>query len=451
MRVIPEGRGHAAASVACATLEAPFRHVGRPPRMITREVLENGLTLVSEAMPEVRSVAVGVWLKKGSRHERSEQSGISHFIEHMVFKGTKTRSAEQIAAEVDSIGGYMDAFTAKEYASFHLKVLDEHLPLAVEILGDIVLNPAFDPTEMAKEKKVIFEEINMVEDTPDDLVMEQFYEAFWPDHPLGRPILGTKRSVGRFRRDDLAAYFSRVYRPGNIVIAAAGHLEHHAMAELVGRHFSGLRTPASSLSKDRGPRSVAATVARSKKDLEQAHLCLGTPALPQCHPDRHVSFVLNTVLGGSMSSRLFQNVREKRGLVYSIASGVTSYSDAGMLSIYAGTGVDSIREVVQLTLEELRRLRGERLPEGELRRAKDHIKGGLVLSLENTGARMSHLARQEIYFGKQVPQEEILQAIERVSAEDVQRLAADFFRGRVGASVLGNLRGFRLREKDLVV
>src|SRR5688572_11146586 len=201
--------------------------------MILKEVLPNGLTLITESMPHVRSVAIGVWLKRGSRHETEAQTGISHFIEHMVFKGTKNRSAERIAAEVDSIGGHMDAFTAKEYASFHLKVLDRHLPLAVDILSDIVVNPLFDATEMGKEKKVIFEEINMVEDTPDDLVMEQFTEAFWPDHPLGRPILGTKKSVGTFGRGDLSAFFRRVYHPGNIVIAAAGHLDHASTLELV--------------------------------------------------------------------------------------------------------------------------------------------------------------------------------------------------------------------------
>src|SRR6186713_1221504 len=193
--------------------------------MIVKEVLPNGLTLVTESMPHVRSVAIGVWLKRGSRHETPGQTGISHFIEHMVFKGTKNRSAETIAAQVDSIGGHMDAFTAKEYASFHLKVLDEHLPLAVDILGDIVMNPLFDPAEMAKEKKVIFEEFNMVEDTPDDLVMENLTEAFWPDHPLGRPILGTKKSLTGFGRQELSAFFRAVYRPANILISAAGHLE----------------------------------------------------------------------------------------------------------------------------------------------------------------------------------------------------------------------------------
>jgi predicted Zn-dependent peptidase len=420
--------------------------------MIVKETLPNGLTLVTEEVPAVRSAAVGVWLTRGSRHETDAASGISHFIEHMVFKGTKTRSAERIAAEVDSIGGYMDAFTAKEYASFHLKVLDEHLPLAVEILGDIVLNPLFDPAEMAKEKKVIFEEINMVEDTPDDLVMELFAEAFWPGHPLGRPILGTKKTVGRFRREDLSSYFSRVYHPANILIAAAGHLEHASVAALVGRHFSGLhRERARGGARGRAPTVVTRTVARSKKELEQVHVCLGAPAFPQAHPDRYAVYVLNTVLGGSMSSRLFQNVREKRGLVYSISSGVTAYSDAGLVSVYAGTSLDSLPEVIRLTLEEIRRLRGEPLGEEELRRAKDHIKGGLVLSLESTAARMNHLARQEIYFGRQFPLDQILGGIEEVTAADVQRVAAGIFDGRVAASVLGDLRGFRPKERDLRV
>jgi predicted Zn-dependent peptidase len=418
--------------------------------MIVKETLENGLTLITESMPSVRSVAVGVWVKRGSRHERPEVGGISHFIEHMVFKGTKTRSAERIACEVDSIGGFMDAFTAKEYASFHLKVLDQHLPLAVEILGDIVTNPAFDPVEMAKEKKVISEEINMVEDTPDDLVMEMLAEAFWPDHPLGRPILGTKRTVGRFRREDLASYFTRVYHPANLLIAAAGHLEHGEVRKLVARHFASLR-PSPARANGRAPASVAATVTRSKSELEQVHLCVGVSAPPHGHPDRYASYVLNTVLGGSMSSRLFQHVREQRGLVYSISSGIAAYSDAGLLSVYAGTSLDSLPEVIRLTLEELRRLRGERIPEDELRRAKDHMKGGLVLSLEGSVSRMSHVARQEIHFGRQHPVEEILDGIERVAADDVQALAGRMFDGPVGASVLGNLRGWRPRRRELAV
>jgi predicted Zn-dependent peptidase len=423
--------------------------------MIVKETLESGLTLITEAMPQLRSVAIGVWLRCGSRHETREASGVSHFIEHMVFKGTKHRSAERIAAEVDSIGGHMDAFTAKEYASFHLKVLDEHLPLAVEILGDIVQNPLFDRSEMAREKKVIFEEMSMVEDTPDDLVMEVFAEAFWPDHPLGRPILGTRRSVSRFERRDLASHFTRVYRPDNILIAAAGHLEHGDLAALVGRHFAGLerraragRPPAGGA---RAPVTVCRTVTRSKRELEQVHLCLGARAYPQTHPDRYACYLLNTVLGGSMSSRLFQNVREKRGLAYSISSGITAYSDTGLLTVYAGTRLESAPEVLRLTLEEIRRLRGERLGEEELRRAKDHVKGGLLLSLESSSARMNQLARQELSYGRQLAIDEIMGAIEAVSADDVRRVAAQVFHGRLAASVLGNLKGWRPRAAELSV
>src|SRR5437899_2651715 len=236
------------------------------------------------------------------------------------------------------------------------------------------MNPLVDPTVITKEKKVIFEEINMVEDTPDDLVMELYTGAFWPRHPLGRPILGTKTSVSRFRRDELAGFFRSVYRPGNIVIAAAGHLEHEATSRLVRRHFGEL-APGGRSRNGGPPRPASRIVTRSKKELEQVHLCLGTRAYPQGHRDRYGTYILNTVLGGSMSSRLFQNVREKRGLVYSISSGLTAYSDAGILSVYAGTSLDSVDQVVRLTVEEFRKLRGERLPAEELRRAKDHLKG----------------------------------------------------------------------------
>ena len=418
--------------------------------MIVKEVLPNGLTLLTESMPHVRSVAVGVWLKRGSRHETEAQTGISHFIEHMVFKGTKTRSAETIAAEVDSIGGHMDAFTAKEYAAFHLKVLDEHLSLAVDILGDIVLNPLFDPAEMTKEKKVIFEEINMVEDTPDDLVIENLTEAFWPDHPLGRPILGTKKSVSSFKRDALASFFRSVYRPSNIVVSAAGHLEHEAAAALVKRHFEALEK-GGARGNGRPPRPAAKIVARSKKELEQVHLCLGAPAYPHGHADRYGAYIMNTVLGGSMSSRLFQNVREKRGLAYSISSGVTAYSDAGILTVYAGTSLDSVDEVVRLTVEEFRRMIDEPLPAEELRRAKDHLKGSLMLSLENTGSRMSHLARQEIYFGRHFTLDEIMAGIESVEAPDVQRIASEVLAGDLSLSILGNLGRYRPKRALLRV
>jgi predicted Zn-dependent peptidase len=419
--------------------------------MIVKETFDNGLSLITEEIPHVRSAAIGVWVRRGSRHEAAAETGLSHFIEHMVFKGTRTRSAEAIAAEVDSIGGHMDAFTSKEYAAFHLKVLDEHVPLALDILGDIVLNPLFDPGEMAKERKVIYEEMGMVEDTPDDLVVEMFTEAFWPSHPLGRPILGTKRSLGRFKRDDLAAFFRTVYRPGNMLIAAAGRIEHRRVAELARRHFEALPAGNGRLAAGRPPRAKAAIVTRSKKELEQVHLCLGAPALHYAHPDRYAAYILNTILGGSLSSRLFQNIREKRGLVYSISSGIAAYSDAGSLTVYAGTGLESLDEVLRLTIEELRRLVGDPVPAAELRRAKDHLKGSLMLSLENSGSRMSHIARQEIYFGRQYGLDEILAGIEAVGEADLARVAGAIFRHGLALSVLGNLGRYRPRAAQLRV
>ncbi|HLA77677.1 MAG TPA: pitrilysin family protein [Vicinamibacteria bacterium] len=422
----------------------------RPSTQVVKETLGNGITLITEAMPQVRSVAVGVWLKRGSRHEPEDRHGICHFIEHMVFKGTKTRSAEQIASQVDSIGGHMDAFTAKEYAAFHLKVLDQHLPTAVEILGDIVLNPLFDAGEMTKEKKVIFEEMGMVEDTPDDLVVEMFTQAFWPAHPLGRPILGTRQSVGRFTRDQLARFFRDTYRPSNLLVAAAGHLDHRSLARLIERHFGGL--PRSAQRRNGGPpESRRPLVTRSKKELEQVHLCLGAPSYSQVHRDRYASYIMNTVLGGSMSSRLFQNIREKRGLVYSISSGAAAYADAGLLSIYAGTGLDVLDQVLRLTVEEIKRLKGELVPAEELRRAKDHLKGSLMLSLESSGSRMSHLARQEIYFGRQFSLDDIMAGVERVEDEDVRRVANELFQDRLAMSLLGNLKGYRPKPSLLRV
>ena len=418
--------------------------------MIVKHTLDNGLTLLTESMPHMRSVAIGVWVRRGSRHESLAECGLSHFIEHMVFKGTQSRTAEQIAAQVDSIGGNMDAFTAKEYAAFHLKVLDEHVPLAVEILSDIVRHPLFDPEEMTREKKVIFEEMNMVEDTPDDLVMELLSETFWPDHPLGRPILGTRDSLSSFSRDQLAAFFHAVYRPSNLVLAAAGNLEHDAIRALVEETFGDLAAGGTG-EAEAAPPPADGMVLRSKKELEQVHLCLGRPAPAQAHDDRYAAHILNTVLGGSMSSRLFQNVREKRGLAYSISSGIATYTDTGSITVYAGTSLDSLDEVIRLTLEEMRRVRDEPLPDEELRRAKDHLKGSLLLSLESTGSRMSYLARQEMYFGRFFSTEELAQRIERVTAEEVRQIAQDFFDPKhIALTALGNLEDFRIDRADLV-
>jgi predicted Zn-dependent peptidase len=416
--------------------------------MVTREVLDGGLRLITESMPHVRSVTIGVWLMRGSRHESDPQGGIAHFVEHMLFKGTETRSAEDIAQAIDSIGGQLDAFTAKEYASYYIKVLDEHVPLAVDLLADIVSHPKFAADEIEREKKVILEEIKMVEDTPDDLVHEVFSQHFWEGHPLGRPILGSPETVESFTAGTLRRYFDGAYVAPNLIVAAAGNLDHARVQELVQSAFRHVARDGDPV-VDAPPR-VAPQVVTRTKELEQTHICLGTTGYPQRHDDRYVSYILNTVLGGSMSSRLFQNVREKRGLAYAVFSGLASYRDAGSLTIYAGCANEAVDEVVDLCVEELRSLKRAPVPDAELRRAKDHLKGSLMLSLENTASRMSHLARQEIYFDRHFGLDETLAGVERVTAQDLQRIARDLFsNGALGVTVLGPSDGHNLTRERL--
>jgi predicted Zn-dependent peptidase len=368
----------------------------------------------------------------------------------MLFKGTDTRSAEDIAQTIDSIGGQMDAFTAKEYASYYFKVLDEHLPLAVEVLADIVMRPAFSEGDIAREKKVVLEEIKMVEDTPDDLVHELFTENFWQGHPLGRPILGTKETVESLTQDGLRSYFTTTYSAPNLIVAAVGNIEHDKVRDLVLRAFDGL--PATGVPINEAPPRVVPTTLIRNKELEQSHVCLGTSSYRQDHADRYSSYVLNTVLGGSMSSRLFQNVREKRGLAYAVFSGLSAYRDAGSITVYAGCANDAVEELIDVVIAELKRMKDEMLPATELQRAKDHLKGSLMLNLESTSSRMSHLARQEIYFDRQFGLDETLEGVERVTANDVQRVARELFAdGSLAATVLGAVNGLQIPRERLAL
>jgi predicted Zn-dependent peptidase len=415
---------------------------------IVRDVLGNGLRILTERMTQVRSVSIGVWLTRGSRHESAEQSGIAHFVEHMLFKGTAARTAEDIAQAIDSIGGQLDAFTAKEYASYYIKVLDEHLPLAMDILADIVRNPAFSDEDIEREKKVVVEEIKMVEDTPDDLVHELFTQGFWENHPLGRPILGTRETVESFDAAVLRKYFRQAYTAQNLIVSAVGNLEHDRVRALVDDKFGSLVADGEPFG-EQAP-SVVPKVLIRNKELEQSHICVGVSSYPQNHHDRYASYLLNTLLGGSMSSRLFQNVREKRGLAYAVFSGLSAYRDAGSFTVYAGCSNDAVEQVIDLVVEELRGVKQAPVPVAELQRAKDHLKGSLMLSLENTASRMSHLARQEIYFDRQFGLDETLQGIERVTDVDVQRVAADLFRdGSLSATVLGNVNGLQVPRERL--
>lgn len=413
-------------------------------------MLANGVRFVTERMPHVRSVSVGVWLSRGSRHEPAEHAGIAHFVEHMLFKGTARRTAEGIAQEVDSIGGQLDAFTSKEYAGYYMKVLDDHLPVAVDLLADLVSHPTFEPVDIVKEQKVVLEEIKMVEDTPDDLVHELFAEGFWPDHPLGRPILGLPASVSGLTQAALRRYFADTYVAPHLSVVATGNLDHDHLLDLLEQAL--VDVPREGVSEAIQAPVVAQTALVRRKDLEQSHVCLGMAALPQNHPDRYVSYALNTVLGGSMSSRLFQNVREKRGLAYAVFSGLSAYQDTGALSIYAGCANDSVAELIDVVVAELRLLRDTAIGEVELRRAKDHLKGSLMLNLESTSSRMSHLARQEIYRDSTDTLDEMLAAIERVSAEDIDRLAHQLFSsGSLGVTVLGNVNGLQISRDSLTI
>jgi predicted Zn-dependent peptidase len=418
-------------------------------RNIRRQELPNGLTVITEQMEHIRSASIGIWLQTGSRDEDPEWNGISHFIEHMVFKGTKHRTAEEIARQVDSIGGNMDAFTAKECICFNVKVLDEHVPTALDILSDLVLNPVFDAADITRERGVIMEEIKMDADNPDYLVHEIFTQNFWKDHPLGKPILGTKETVKRFEREPILDAYAHRFAPGNIIVSAAGNLDHDRFVELVTKHFEHMK-PMSNGFHSAAPKIVSRITLRNKKSLEQVQLCLGVPAHPIAHEKRHAGYILNTLLGGGMSSRLFQNIRERQGLAYSIYSDLNPYRDTGCLAVYAGTSLASAAKVVQSVVSEFHKLKTEPVPDEELRRSKAQLKGSLMLSLESSTSRMSNLARQEMYFDRFYDLDELIARIEAVTADDLTSLANEFFKTEsVAVTVLGNLPGLKITRDQL--
>jgi predicted Zn-dependent peptidase len=418
-------------------------------RSIRREVLPNGLIVLTEEMQHIRSVSIGIWVKTGSRHEEAEVNGISHFLEHMVFKGTKTRTAEDIARQIDSIGGNMDAFTAKECICFNVKVLDEHLPIALDVLSDLVLNPIFDAQDITRERGVILEEIKMDEDNPDYLVHDIFTQNFWKDHPLGKPILGTKDTVRRFEQPLLRDYWNHRFYPGNMIISAAGRLQHQDFVDQVRQRFATM-APGSNGFHQIPPKALARIVMRNKKALEQVQICVGVPSHPISHERRYAAYVLNTLLGGGMSSRLFQNVRERQGLVYAIFSELNPYRDTGCLSVYAGTSRQSAPKVVESIVREFAELKRNPVGEEELRRTKEQLKGSLMLSLESTTARMSNLARQEMYFDRFFGLDEMIERIEQVTSEDLTQLAAEYFNPQsIAVTVLGNLNGLKITRDQL--
>jgi predicted Zn-dependent peptidase len=418
-------------------------------REVESTALANGIRVITEQMPHVRSVSMGVWIGTGSRRETPEENGISHFIEHMVFKGTSNRSAEDIAKSVDSIGGGLDAFTSKEMVSYNTKVLDEHGTIAFDVLADMVLNPLFRDDDIEKERGVILEEIKSDVDNPEYLVHEIFLANFWKDHPLGKPILGTRETVKKFDRGMLREYWSRFYSPSNILITAAGNLHHDQVVRLAEDRFAGLPRNGA-LPPEQPPKPHARLAFRKKASLEQVHVYMGMPAYPLPHDSRFVCYVLNTVLGGGMSSRLFQNIREKQGLAYSVYSELSMYRDAGCMAISAATSKESAKKVVYSVMEELRQARETAVPADELRRAKDHLKGSFMLGLESTSSRMGNLARQELYFGRFFTLDEMIESIEAVTAEQVQAIAQELFDpDRITLAMLGRLDGLKMTREDL--
>lgn len=418
-------------------------------RDIHRHALPNGLVVITETMQNVRSVSVGIWVRNGSRREVRSENGLAHFLEHMVFKGTERRSAEDIAREMDSVGGMLDAFTSKEQICFNAKVLDEHLPIAFDVLADLVLRPKLDNADVKKERQVVLEEIKMDLDNPEYLLHDLFTRGFWPDHSLGRPILGTPETVRNFDRDALLKRFQNWFAPDHIVVTAAGNITHQEVLSLVEKEFGHLK-PLLTKEEDPVPTTAAPIHLESKRDLEQVHLCVGVPSLPIAHERRFGIAVLNNLLGGGMSSRLFQNIREKQGLAYAVFSELTPYSDTGMLSVYAGTAKETIGQVLDLTIAEFRSMKESPVTEEELLRAKNHLKGSLMLSLESTSSRMSNLARQELYFHRFSSLDEILSSIEAVTREEVQALAQEFFQPqRIATTVLGPINGFTVDRARL--
>ncbi len=423
-----------------------------PSRNIRRTTLPNGLLVLTESMDHMRSVSIGVWIATGSRDEQPEENGLSHFVEHMVFKGTANRSAKQIARETDAIGGNLDAFTGKETICFNVKVLDENVPVAMDILADLVLNPTFAADDVAREQSVVLEEIKMDEDNPDYLVHEIHTANFWKNDPLARSILGTAKTVSSFDDASVRRFHAARFTPANMVVSAAGNLEHEEMIALIARYF-GTLAPASAdtLARFPVPTATPHITLRSKKSLEQVQLCLGVPAPKVDSPDRYALYLLNSILGGGMSSRLFQSVREDAGLAYSIYSELSPYRDTGALSVYAGTSIEKTREMVGLILEEFRRLKAEPVSDEELERAKNQSKGNIVLGLESSSARMSNLARQQMYYGRFATVDEIIAEVDRVTAADIQRLANDLLhQDRISLTMLGNLGDVTLTRDDLV-
>ena len=393
---------------------------------VRKTALSNGLRIVTEKIDSVKSISVGIWVKTGSRNESNELAGVTHFLEHMLFKGTDSRTAFDIALSMESVGGYLNAFTSSEYTCYYARCVDEQLPKALDVLSDMVLHSSFPEEEVEKEKKVVIEEMKMYRDSPDDYLFEEFSTKLFEKHALGRPVLGFEETVSAFSRDDLYEYMKERYRPDNLLVAVAGNVDHNEVVELVSGYFGALE--AEKTDKQVQPLGEFSTEKLAlTKSIEQTHYVLGRRGLHFDHDQKYLLLLANTVLGGGMSSRLHQNVREKYGYCYSIQTFNQSFSDSGIWGVYVGTDKDYVEHVHQLVVAELEKIRTEIIPKKEFSEAKSQLKGKLLLSQENTSNRMMRLAKSELYFDRFVTLDELEEEIEKVSAQDVLEFAKDFF------------------------
>jgi predicted Zn-dependent peptidase len=393
--------------------------------MYCKSTLPNGIRVVSEAIPYVKSATLGIWVGTGSRNEEDHNHGVSHFIEHLMFKGTEKRTAKDIAETVDAVGGQLNAFTAKEYTCYYIKVLDNHLELAMDILSDMLLKSKYAAEDINREREVVLEEVNMYEDSPDELVHDLHLNNVWPGHRLGRNILGTTEAIGKFDRDLVLQYYQNFYTPDNIVIAAAGNLTHETLEQLAHKFFGGMQGVKRQMEHTPPKLSPVRTI--HNKDTEQVHLCLGALSVPQNSPDIYVVHVLNNILGGGISSRLFQSIREERGLAYSIYSYQTNYSDCGLFTVYAGTRPGNVDQVTELILQNINELRNGGITPGELTKTKEQLKGNLLLGLESSSSRMSRLGKMELTLGRYTTLDEIVTKIEKVSLDSLMEMLNTVF------------------------
>ena len=427
-----------------------MKNCGKLSHMVHETTFDNGLRVVTQQVPGMHTVSIGVWVANGARCEQPVEQGVAHFIEHLLFKGTKRRTARQITREIDSLGGILNAFTSYEYVCYYAKALAKTLPQVVDILSDMFLHSTFPADEIEKERKVVLQEIKMRDDAPEESIHDRLHQSFWKGHPLGHPILGSEETISRMSRDEILHFRQHWYRPSEIIIAAAGGVEHQALVDLLQESFSCLEPGE--------PRREGAPLHRQatgrvlelcERDLEQTLICLGTEGLPTNSPERYSLMILNAILGGGMSSRLFEEIREKRGLAYSVYSYVSSFADAGSMAIYAGSERERSCEAVKIILGEMARLRDERVPQDELEAAREQIKGKILMSLESSDSYMSRLARSYLNFGRYQPLDEVMAGFDAVTAADLGQLATRLFRDEtLNIQIMGKVDPHCFTEKS---